>query len=178
MINGRSVIAERIAEMARPIAARRGLDVVDVEVLGQGPRTVVRVVVEGGGGVTVDDLARVNHALSSQLDTHDLIPHAYTLEVASPGLDRPLRGEADFVRFAGRSVEVWIDPPLGGRRHLKGRLLGVRGVGGGREVELALGGGPGAETVRLPREQVTAARLVVDEETVKQDLARGGRRDG
>lgn len=177
MSNGRSVIAERIAEMARPIAARRGLDVVDVEVLGQGPRTVVRVVVEGGGRMGVDDLARVSHALSSQLDTHDLIPHAYRLELASPGLDRPLRGEADFVRFAGRSVEVWIDPPLGGRRHFRGRLLGVRGLGG-REVELALGGGPGAETVRLPREQVTAARLIVDEETVKQDLAQGGRRDG
>ncbi len=174
MTSGRSVIAERVAEMARPIAARWGLDVADVEVLGDGPRTVVRVLAEGADGVTVDELARVSQALSRQLDSQDLIPHAYRLEVSSPGLDRPLRGEADFVRFAGRRVEVWIDPPLEGRRHFRGYLLGLRGIGG-REVELALGTGPQAETVRLPREQVTAARLVVDEEMLKRDLARGGK---
>jgi ribosome maturation factor RimP len=177
MTSGSVGLAERVAEMARPIAARWGLDVVDVEVLGQGPRTVVRALVEGVEGVTIDELARVSEALSGQLDTHDLIPHAYTLEVSSPGLDRPLRTEADFVRFAGRTVEIWIDPPLEGRRHFKGRLLGLRGFGG-REVELAADPRPQTETVRLVRERVTAARLVVDEELLKQDLAKGGRRDG
>lgn len=176
MAGGRSVIAEQVTEIARPIADRWGLDVVDVEVLGEGPRTVVRVLADGTEGVTVDELARVSEALSRQLDTRDLIPHAYTLEVASPGLDRPLRGEADFARFAGHTVEVWLDPPLEGRRHLKGRLVGLRGIGG-QEVELVLGGGAPAATVRVPRVQVTAARLVVDEEMLRQDLAKGGRRD-
>lgn len=174
MASGQRTIADQIAEIARPVAARWGLDVVDVEVLGVGPRTVVRVLAEGAEGVTVGELARVSEALSGRLDAQDLIPHTYTLEVSSPGLDRPLRGEADFTRFAGRTVEVWMDPPLEGRRHFKGRLLGLRGIGG-HEVELALGGGPQTEMVRLPRLQVTAARLVVDEEMLKQDLARGGK---
>ncbi|HEV8338368.1 MAG TPA: ribosome maturation factor RimP [bacterium] len=177
MAKTRSLIAEQVADLARPIAARWGLDLVDVEVLGEGPRTVVRVLADGIDGVTVNDLARVSEALSGQLDAHDLIAHAYTLEVSSPGLDRPLRSEADFARFAGRSVEIWVDPPLEGRRHFKGRLLGLRGIGG-QEVELELGAGAGTETVRLARDRVTAARLVVDQEMLKQDLAKGGRRDG
>ncbi len=177
MSSGRDTIAERVAGMARPIAARWGLQVVDVEVLGEGPRTVVRVLAEGLDGVTVNELARVSESLSSQLDAQDLIGHAYTLEVSSPGLDRPLRSEADFTRFAGRTVEIWVDPPVEGRRRFKGRLLGLRGMGG-QEVELALDAGTPPQTVRLARDRVTAARLVVDEEMLKQDLAKGGRRDG
>lgn len=177
MAAGRSVVAQRVEDMVRPIAGRFGLEVVEVEVLGDGPRTLVRVFAEGAEGVTVDELARVSEALSRQLDLHDLIPHAFTLEVSSPGLDRPLRTEADFTRFAGRQVEVWIEPPLEGQRHFKGRLLGLRGVGGQVELELAVGPEPHPRTVRLPRGRVTAARLVVDMESLKQDLARGGRRD-
>ncbi len=166
----RQSIATQVEEMLEPIAARFGLEVADVELLGQGSRTVVRVIVEGAGedppGVTVEELARVSEALSQQLDLHDLISHAYTLEVSSPGLDRPLKTDRDFQRFAGREVEVWTFAPIENRRHFKGRLLGVEGG----EVRLAMG----TRLVGLPRHQVTRAKLVIDEEVLKRDLA-GGR---
>lgn len=177
MPSGRSEVAQRVEEMARPLAARWGLEVVEVEVLGEGPRTIVRVLAEGVDGVTVDELARVSEVLSRQLDLQDVLAHAYTLEVSSPGLDRPLRTTADFLRFTGRQAEIWIDPPLEGRRHFTGRLLGLRGPAG-EELELIVGTPPHAGTVRLRRERVTAARLVVDEQTLKADLARAARRDG
>jgi len=95
----RQSIVAQVEEIVEPIAHRSGLEVADVELLGQGSRTVLRVVVESAGesapGVTVEELARVSEVLSRQLDLRDLIPHAYTLEVSSPGLDRPLKKDRD-----------------------------------------------------------------------------------
>jgi ribosome maturation factor RimP len=166
----RAVVAQ-VEEMLAPIVRRYALTVADVELMGQGTRTVLRVVVEGPGedapGVTVEELARVSEALSRQLDLRDLIPHAYTLEVSSPGLDRPLKKEQDFVRFAGREVEVWTFAPIEHQRHFRGRLLGLEGGA----VRLAVG----PRLVVLPRDQVTRARLVIDEESLKKDLAGGAR---
>jgi len=114
----------------------------------------------------VEELARVSEVLSRQLDLRDLIPHAYTLEVSSPGLDRPLKKDRDFVRFAGREIEVWTFAPIENQRHFKGRLLGLEGG----IVRLAVG----TRQVGLPRDQVTRARLVIDEAMLKRDLAGGG----
>lgn len=164
-----SVVAQ-LEEIVEPIAHRFGLEVADVELMGQGSRTVLRVVVEAAGesapGVTVEALARVSEALSRQLDLRDLIPHAYTLEVSSPGLDRPLKKDRDFQRFAGQLVEVWTFAPIENQRHFKGRLLGLEGG----LVRLLVG----TRQVGLPRDQVTRARLVIDEATLKRDLAGGG----
>ncbi len=165
----RSLVAQ-VEEIVEPIAQRFGLEVADVEVLGQRSRIVLRIVVEavaeGAPGVTVEELARISEALSRQLDLRDLIPHAYTLEVSSPGLDRPLKKDRDFQRFAGQLVEVWTFAPIENQRHFKGRLLGLEGG----LVRLAVG----ARQVGLPRDQVTRARLVIDEGMLKRDLAGGG----
>jgi len=155
----RERIAAQVEALARPIAARFGLEVADVELVGEGPRSVLRVLVEGPHGVTVEDCARVSEALSRQLDLHDPIPHAYTLEVASPGLDRPLRRDRDFQRFAGSLVEVRTVAPVEGQRTFRGRLLGL--VEGQVVVHV------GERTVRIPRAQVSQARLVVDEAAIK-----------
>ncbi len=166
----RQSIVAQVEEIVEPIAHRSGLEVADVELLGQGSRTVLRVVMESAGesapGVTVEELARVSEMLSRQLDLRDLIPHAYTLEVSSPGLDRPLKKDRDFVRFAGREIEVWTFAPIENQRHFKGRLLGLEGG----IVRLAVG----PRQVGLPRDQVTRARLVIDEAMLKRDLAGGG----
>ena len=163
----RPALPQQVEEMVLPIAGRLGLEVVDVELLGQGPRAVLRVFVDGPEGVTVEECAQVSEALSRQLDLHDLIPHAYTLEVSSPGLDRPLKREQDFYRFAGRRVELRTVEPVEGQRSFKGRLAGL--VDG--QVTLVVEG----RTIRIPRDRVALARLVVDMEDVKADLSRGGR---
>jgi ribosome maturation factor RimP len=77
-------------------------------------------------GVAHDDCSRLSHALSAELDVADLIHVPYVLEVSSPGLDRPLKREADFARFAGQKAKVKTRHPVGeNRRNFSGRLLGA-----------------------------------------------------
>jgi ribosome maturation factor RimP len=129
----------------------------------------VRVSVEGLGedGVSVERCAGVAEGLSRALDLHDPIPHAYTLEVASPGLDRPLRSPADFERFSGRKVEVTTFEPINGRRRWTGRLVGLEGDQVVVEVD--------AQTARVPLARVAQAHLVVEMEDLREDFTRGGR---
>jgi ribosome maturation factor RimP len=158
--------AGAVQKLAAAVAERHGLALAGLEVLGEGRRTVVRVSVESDAGVSVERCADVAEELGRALDLHDPIPHAYTLEVASPGLDRPLLSENDFRRFAGRKVELTTYAPIDGRRHWKGRLLGLEAD----RVMLEVGG----EVARLPLEAVARARLAVDTEDLRADLARGG----
>ncbi len=158
---------EEVEHLAVAVAARWGYALAGVEIVGEGRRPLIRVSVEGEEPVTVDACTRISEELGRALDLHDPIPHAYILEVASPGMDRPLHGEGDFRRFAGRKIELVAREPLEGRRRWKGRLLGVDADSVVVEMENQL--------VRLPLEQVASARLVVEMEDLRQDLAKGGR---
>jgi ribosome maturation factor RimP len=104
--------------------------------------------------VSLEDCARVSRDVSAALDVADLIPHAYQLEVSSPGLDRPLRREPDFVRFADREVRIRLNEGVEGRRNFSGRLRGAHD--GVAEVECD------GRTYHLPIEDVAKANLVPD----------------
>jgi ribosome maturation factor RimP len=158
--------ADEVERLATAVAGRWGLAVAGVEVLGEGRHTIVRVSVEGEAGVSVDRCADVAEELGRALDLHDPIPHRYVLEVASPGLDRPLFREADFERFAGRKVEVTLSAPIEGRRRWKGRLLGLEGGQVSVEVD--------GRVTHLPLAGIARARLAVDMEDLREDFARGG----
>jgi len=159
----RQGIAAQVDALALPIAERMGLEVVDVQVTGSGKTTVLRVLVDRpDGGITVDECAKVNESLSRQLDLYDLFPHAYTLEVSSPGLDRPLHTEADFRRFAGRRAEVTMGTAIEGQRRFRGRILGVVAAAAVLEI--------GQQQVRLPLEQIASAKLAVELEDLRADL--------
>ncbi|MCS7234828.1 MAG: ribosome maturation factor RimP [Armatimonadota bacterium] len=161
----REDVARRVHELAQAITDRLGVELVDVEVTGEGVRTVVRVLVDREGGVSVEECARVSEMLSRQLDLEDPIQHRYTLEVASPGLDRPLRRAGDFDRFAGRLAEVVTNQPVEGQRKFVGRLGGL--VAG--RVVLRL---PDGRELRVPLGEVAEARLRVDPEEILRDLRR------
>ncbi len=161
----REDVVRRVHELALSITDRVGLELVDVELAGEGARTVLRVLVDREGGVGVEECARVSEMLSRQLDLEDPIEHRYTLEVASPGLDRPLRRAGDFDRFTGRVAEVVTARPVEGKRRFVGRLGGLHG---GRVV-LHL---PDGRELRLPLEEVAQARLRVDPEEILRDLRR------
>ena len=106
-----------------------------------------------GAPVTVDDCAAVSRAVSAVLDVADPIAGSWSLEVSSPGRDRPLVREADFERFAGREAKLETAEPVGGRRRFRGRLLGCAD----RAVRIELGG-DGA--IEVPFAAIRAARLV------------------
>jgi ribosome maturation factor RimP len=165
-VSRRQEIAGQVEALAAPIGAHMGLEIVDVELAGDARRPVLRVLVErDSGGAGIEDCARLSEALSRELDLYDLPIGRYTLEVASPGLDRALRKPAEFVRFAGRTVAVTAHAPLDGQRRFRGRLLGL--VDGRVSVQLEDG-----REVRFGMDEIAQARLVVDAEVLRQDLRR------
>lgn len=159
----RDEIVQQVEEMLRPIAARYGLETVGVSVSGDAGRTLLRVLMDRPeGGITVDECAKVSEALSRQLDLYDFFAYPYTLEVSSPGLDRPLRGDADFRRFAGRKAEVTTFVPVDGQRRFRGVLLGVLGEAVVLQID--------QRQVQLPKQQIAQARLVVEMDDLRTDL--------
>lgn len=118
-------LQDRIAELLAPAIASLGLDLVDIDYGGATLRVVVdRPLGSPEGGVTTDQLTEVNRTVSPLLDEHDPIPGRYTLEVSSPGVERPLRHVDHFVRAIGEDVVVKMLPGIEPRR-LKGRLESV-----------------------------------------------------
>jgi ribosome maturation factor RimP len=110
-----------------PIVADHGCELVNVERTGGQGKTILRVIVDnerGDGRVEVDVLARISREIEAQLDAADAVAGAYDLEVSSPGLDRVLAREKDFVAAVGDEVKLKSRRPLDGRRHFKGRLVG------------------------------------------------------
>src|SRR2546430_17735515 len=145
------------------VGARYGLETVDIALSGEAHRTVLRVLMDRlEGGITVEECARVSDALSRQLDLYDLFEHPYTLEVSSPGLDRPLRNDTDFRRFAGKKAELRTYGPVDGQRHFRGVLLGVIRDA----VVLQLDG----RQVQVPKSQIAQARLLVEMDDLRADL--------
>lgn len=163
-MNRREVV-QQVDEMARPIAQRLGLEVVDVQLLGELHRPVLRVLMDRpDGGITVEECAKANEALSRQLDLYDLFATSYTLEVSSPGLDRPLRTDADFRRFAGKRAEIKTYAPIDGQRRFRGMILGV--VGDAVVVQVD------GRQVHVPKGEIAQARLSVEQEDLRQDFQR------
>jgi ribosome maturation factor RimP len=146
---------ERVRALALGVVQQAGMELVDVEIKREPGGMMLRVYIDKQGGVTVDDCATISRRLSAELDVEDPLPARYTLEVSSPGLDRPLVKDLDFERFAGRRIRLATLAPIDGRRNYLGRLIGLRD---GRVV-LAMEDGP---EVAIPRDQVAKARLVIE----------------
>ncbi|MBI4465724.1 MAG: ribosome maturation factor RimP [Acidobacteria bacterium] len=115
----------RIREIADRVAASEGMELVEVEFLGRGRHSVLRIFVDKPEGITHRDCQLDSEQDGAILDVEDLIPSRYTLEVSSPGLDRKLLKPGDYRRFAGRRVKVVLKTAQEGRRRFEGRLLGM-----------------------------------------------------
>lgn len=122
-------IAERVWAIADPIVHALGLELVDVDCLGQGGRALFRVYIDKQGGVTLGDCEQVHLSLGHALDVEDPVPYAYTLEVSSPGLDRPLKRQEDYHRSLGKLVSLKLRQPYEGQWRLVGRLIDVSDKG-------------------------------------------------
>ena len=125
MVMDKRVQADRLRALVGPAVARLGFEVVDIEFI-SGQKTL-RIYIDGPQGVDVDDCARVSRQVSALFDVEDPIPGQYTLEISSPGLDRPLARRVDFERFAGSLIKVKTAAPVDGRRNFQGRLVGLVG---------------------------------------------------
>lgn len=142
-----SDVVVHVQELVEPILRSRGLGLWDIEFQRHGPRWLLRVYIDRPeGGVTLDDCEAVSRDLGAALDVDDVIDHAYTLEVSSPGLDRTLTRPEHFAQSAGRAVKIKTFEPVNEQRVFQGTLRGL-GEGNtvrveiepGKVIELALG---------------------------------------
>jgi len=147
----------RIQEIIERVTAREGLELVHAEMAG-GRQAILRIYIDKPGGVTLDDCATVSDQVGVILDVEDLIPHQYTLEVASPGLDRGLYKPSDYERFAGHSAHIKLSEPLAGQRNFHGTLIGLD-----REGEMAaLLEDETGQRHRLPLAKITRANVELE----------------
>jgi len=146
---------EKIRELAEPLIAMDGMEVVLVECLKMKSRWLVRVYIDKEGGVAVDDCALVSDKLGDVLDVHDVPPGQYTLEISSPGLDRPLHRDKDFVKYCGSRIHVRLLEKMDGRRDLKGELTAYEEDADGKVVVMTVNG----EILRIPRAKIARANL-------------------
>jgi ribosome maturation factor RimP len=124
-------VRARVWQIAEPLAASEGMEIVDIEFRRESHGMILRVFADraGGGGVSLDDLAKISRQLGDLLDVHDVVPGAYTLELSSPGIDRRLRLPDHFRRYLGKRVRVRSTVPISGRRVFNGVLEAVDGEG-------------------------------------------------
>src|SRR6187431_3182373 len=123
---------EQIRAIAVRVAESRGLEVWDIQSRREASGHVVRVFIDRPGpastpeeSVSIEDCEQVNREIGTILDVEDPLPFTYTLEVSSPGLDRPLRHADDYRRFAGRLAKIVMREPVDGQGYFRGRLAGV-----------------------------------------------------
>lgn len=121
----RRSLGQRLREIADPLAKALDLELVDVECQGRGSHAVVRVTIDKVGGVGIKDCEHLHYSLSRALDVADPIPHAYRLEVSSPGLDRPFKHPDDYRRALEKLVWVKLRQPAHGQWVHVGRLTEV-----------------------------------------------------
>ena len=147
----------RVTELAEPLIASLGLELVDCEFKREGRAMVLRLFVDREGGVALDDCATVSRELSEILDVEDFITAEYTLEVSSPGLNRPLKKAADYQRYQGRMIkiktyELLPDDAGNPRKTFLGELLRLEeGVVRIRLVE--------GQTAAIPLDKIAKANL-------------------
>jgi len=153
---------DTIRAIAERVARSHGLDVWDIVSRREPQGQVVRVFIDRPGpaatpeeSVSIEDCERVSREIGTILDVEDPLPFAFTLEVSSPGLDRPLRGEDDYRRFAGRLAKIVVSEAVDNQKAFEGRLRGIEG--GAVLLE-----GPKGRMHRLPMRLITRGRLEVE----------------
>ena len=147
-------IEKKVEEILLPMTDEAGFELVDVEYVKEGSNWYLRVFLDKEGGITIDDCESISRALEKKLDENDPIEAAYVLEVSSPGLDRQLKKEKDFVRYAGSLVDVKLYQAQNGSRDWQGLLEGWE------DGTLTIRTDEGEE-IRFQRKDVASVRLAV-----------------
>jgi len=151
-MSGAKRVINEVSALAQGLLNEYGMEVVDVEFRFEGGRWTLRIFIDKEGGVTVDDCASVNRELGDLIEAKNIIDYHYVLEISSPGLNRPLKKESDFIRSIGKMVTLRMSRPINERKNFTGRLTNVReGI-----ISLLV---DEDNLVELPLEEIDRARL-------------------
>lgn len=147
-------VIDKVRSLAKGVADANGVELVDVKLLGRGSNTILRVFIDREGGISLNDCATVSRDIEALLDVESPITHGYTLEVSSPGIDRPLKKIEDFVRYKGKKARIVIDGLIENQSFFVGYLKEVRG----EEILIELE----KKTVAIPHGMIKKARLEIE----------------
>ena len=145
-------ISEQIEQLVEKPIESLGYELVGVEYIKNGRDTVLRIYIDSEQGISIEDCERVSHQVSGILEVEDPISSAYSLEISSPGFDRPLFKESDFLRFIEQEAKISMKIPVQGRRNFRGILQGFDNGNILIEVD--------NEVYELPFNKLAKARLV------------------
>jgi ribosome maturation factor RimP len=145
---------ERVSALAAHVLADQNMELVDLEYRREGQGWVLRLFIDKEGGITLDDCARMSQEIGTVLDVEDFIGTPYSLEVSSPGLNRPLKNEKDFIKYRDRLIKVKTFDPIDNRRNFKGKL---REISDGR-IAMEIDG----RVVTIPLANVAKANLEIE----------------
>jgi ribosome maturation factor RimP len=150
-------IVDRVKELLLPILEEGGFELIDVEFVREPVGWVLRIYADRPeGGITISDCQWISERIGTLLDVEDLIPHAYNLEVSSPGLDRPIKTRRDFERHIGMVVKIKTHEPMDNQRNFKGDVVSASGKG------VTIHDVSRNADVEIPYENIKSARVDVD----------------
>ena len=147
-------ITDRVREIAEVYLGEHGIELIDIVFRREGSGLVLRIVADTASGITVSECAGFNNFLSEVLDREEVIQDRYTLEVSSPGLDRPIKTDRDFERSMGKELEFTTFEAIDGRKTHEGELVGM-------DKDNVVIERQGISTV-IPRSKIALARLKID----------------
>jgi ribosome maturation factor RimP len=159
----KTAIDQRMAEILTPVIEGMGFEVVRIRLMGGKTKTLQIMAERPEGGIEVDECAKISGAVSAVLDVEDPLEDAYTLEVSSPGIDRPLTRLKDFETFEGYEAKIETTDMIDGRRRFKGVLAGIEGD----EVLVNIEDG---RPVGLHYDWLSDAKLVLTDDLIKEML--------
>ena len=163
----KTAIDRRLAEILTPVIEGMGFELVRIRLMGGKTKTLQVMAERPEGGIEVDECADISTAVSAVLDVGDPIDDAYTLEVSSPGIDRPLTRLKDFETWEGYEAKLETSELIDGRRRFKGALAGTEG--GEVLIEIDDGAG-GTVTIGLQFDWLSDAKLVLTDELIREML--------
>ena len=146
---------EEIRQLIEPLLESENMEMIDVECLKMKSRWLVRIYIDKIGGVTIDDCSEISNQAGDILDVHNIPPGPYTLEVSSPGLDRPLTRDKDFIKYLGHKVNIKVDEKIEGSRNFRGKLVDYLDENGGKTLIVDVSG----KIYRIPRDLIAKANL-------------------
>ena len=149
-------LKEKIRQIAEPVVTSEGMELIHVECVKMHTRWIVRLFLDKEGGVNIDDCSLVSNQLGDLLDIQDLIKGHYTLEVSSPGFDRPISRDQDFIKYQGFKVNVKTGIKIEGSKNFRGTLLNYIEEAGEKIILLDVSGG----IYRIPKSEVVKTNLV------------------
>ncbi len=148
----------RIKKLALPLLEEGGMELVELECLWMKTRWLLRLYIDKEGGVTLEDCSAVSNELGDVLEVHDLPQERYTLEVSSPGLDRPLTRDKDFIKYRGKKIRLKLQTAVEGARNVTGELLDYVLQDGVYYLIVASSG----KNLQIPRDWIKKANLIYE----------------